>query len=107
MEGKYIPILDVEEYDVQGISNDRMKEIIGDRTEKVVKADVDLVKDNMTKVVNNFLDAVEEDSYKSSSFSLDEIELSLSIGADGSVSIISSTVGVNVQTSVVLKFKKK
>lgn len=109
MANKSIPILVVDDVPrSMGMTDRRMSDILQRTSSAVTTVSSDVLQKNMASVARNFLEVCQDDSFDSPAFALDEIELALSIGAEGEVSVLSAAAAkANMLASVTLKFKRK
>lgn len=109
MSDKNIPILTFEDVSgSMGMTNNKLSDILQTTSSTVTSVSADVLKRNISTVASDFLEVCQEANLDTPSFELDEIELALSIGSEGEVSIFSAaTAKANMQASVTLKFKRK
>lgn len=108
MSNKNIPILAVEDtLDSRGITNSRLSAILQNTSSTITSVSTDVLRENIAAVTHNFLEACQEATLDTPIFELSEIELALSIGGEGEVSIFSTAAAkANMQASMILKFKR-
>lgn len=109
MSKKNIPILVVEDVPVtMGITDNHLSSILQNTSSTVTSVSADLLGRNIATVAHDFLEMCQESALDTTLFELDEIELALSIGSEGEVSILSAVAAkANMQASAILKFKRK
>lgn len=92
----------------KSMSGDSLIEKILDKEPRVLKIPAEVMQKNIAEAVSGFVNALDEVNAKSAGFEIDEVEFGLCIGTDGSISIASAlNGGVNTQTTVKIKMKKK
>ncbi len=76
-------------------------------TNKHIDIPQDILYKNIEDVLKKVTKIFEQPSIEKSKFEIDEIELSLNIGADGKVSIIAIEGNASMNTSIKIKLKRK
>ena len=75
---------------------------------QTTNVNVETVKANMAQTISKLLEIFEMKELESEHFEVDEIEVALTVGGEGSVSILSAvSAQVNTQSSIVVKVKRK
>lgn len=74
----------------------RILDIVNNAAVKIEKVNGELVRKNIIATINNLVDAFEGNDIRASSYYVDEIEVSLDIGLDGTVSIVSLSGGAKL-----------
>lgn len=109
MSDKSIPILAIENVSSSmGITNNKLSDILQNTSSTVTSVSADVLRRNISTVAHDFLEVCQDATFDTPIFELDEIELALSIGGEGEVSIFSvAAAKANMQASVILRFKRK
>lgn len=104
----YISYISGYQSDTKTISGTKITDVISKSKVELASVSVDIIKENMTKAIIGVLDIFESNDFDNRLFNIDEIEVTFSIGIEGSVSLLSSVSGgANTQSGIVVKFKRK
>lgn len=109
MSNRDIPILAIEDIsDSRGITDSKLSAILHNTSSTITSVSTDVLKENITAATHDFLEVCQDAALGTPIFELNEIELALSIGGEGEVSIFSTAAAkANMQASLILKFKRK
>lgn len=92
----------------KSLSDSKITDILNKSKVEVTNVSIDVVKENMLKTLGGLLDTFECEELEDRKFCIDEIEVSLNVGCEGTVSILSAVSGqANVQSGIVVKLKRK
>ena len=110
MENKELSVISFsnESVKAKGIigGNDLLQALKNDKSQVTAIA-IDVIKDNMVKTLDGLMKVFESAEFDNRDFLVDEIEVSLLVGNEGSVHILSVSGQANVQSSIVVKLKNR
>lgn len=96
------------EIKTKSIMDSSIADMLNKSNFKTTKVNMDIVKNNMIETVGSIMEIFENERLNNQNFSIDEIEVTLNIGCEGSVSILSTVSGqTNMQSGITLKLKRK
>lgn len=89
-------------------SDSKITDILNKSKLEMASVSTDIVKENMVKTLDGLLDEFDCEQLENRKFYMDEIEVSLHVGCEGTVSILSAVSGqADVQSSIVVKLKRR
>lgn len=89
-----------------GLSGSKIAEFIKEGGDKVVDVSVETISRNLVKTVSGLLKVLDTPQLKSDCFVVDEVEVNLAVGAEGEISVLSSSVGTNTSSSLTIRLKR-
>ena len=110
MKKNFLPILVVDETNpqIKGLSDSQLAHLAKKNSMKVVNASTEIIEHNLKHVINESLSLLNSVNSGESNYEVDELEINLSIGTNGEVSILSTISGsANVASSMKLVIKRK
>lgn len=92
----------------KSLSDAKITDILNKSKLETTNVSIDIIKKNMETTLNGLLDVFECEQLENRKFYMDEIEVSLNVGCEGSVSILSAISGQsNLQSGIVVKLKRR
>ena len=91
----------------RSIIDSKLTDILNKSRLEVANVSIDVIKENMVKTLDGVIEIFENEQLENRGFCVDEIEVALNVGCEGSVSILSTISGqANMQSSIVVKLKR-
>ena len=91
----------------KSIMDSKMTDILNRSRLEVANVSIDVVKANMVKTLDGIIEIFENEQLENRGFCVDEIEVALNVGCEGTVSVLSTVSGqASMQSSIVVKLKR-
>ena len=95
------------EVKTKSIIDSKMTDILNKSKLEVTNVSIDVIKENMVKTLDGVMEIFENEQFENRCFGIDEIEIALNVGCEGTVSVLSTVSGqANMQSSIVVKLKR-
>lgn len=84
----------------------KLTDVLNETNLKIEKVNTEIIKANMISTINNLIETFQSPDINSNEYIVEEIDISLNIGIDGSVSIVSFQSGLNLSSGITIKLKR-
>lgn len=104
-----LPIAYLTDSDLKtkSIMDSKITDILNRSRLEVANVSIDVVKENMVKTLDGIIEIFENEQLENRGFCVDEIEVALTVGCEGTVSVLSAVSGqASMQSSIVVKLKR-
>ncbi len=96
------------EVKAKSIFDSKITDILNKSRLEVANVSIDVIKENMAKTLEGVMEMFENEQLENRSFCIDEIEVALNVGCEGTVSVLSTVSGqANMQSSIIVKLKRR
>lgn len=109
-EAEYLSIAGVAPLipESRGLSGGKITDILSQAHVAATRVSVEVIRQNMRETLHGVMRLFDDEDFGSQSYQIDEVQVSLAIGVEGQVSVMSSVSGAaNTNSGVVVRLKRR